>query len=179
MTVSPSSPAGHSTSFSPRRLLKGMIEVLVRRRWLILGFMVFGVVAGGVLFWVNVDQYRSRAVLLIDWPAPTGNLEGAVLNGQGDRERVVRVTQHVLSRPNLQRIIDEFHLYPKLLQSQGYEAAIEEFRTQIQIEMKESGRRWRHCRLPLPIRTCSPAGQITGQIECQYLERTASLTLPL
>lgn len=172
MTVSPSSPAGHSTSFSPRRLLKGMIEVLVRRRWLILGFMVFGVVAGGVLFWVNVDQYRSRAVLLIDWPAPTGNLEGAVLNGQGDRERVVRVTQHVLSRPNLQRIIDEFHLYPKLLQSQGYEAAIEEFRTQIQIEMKDGGRKMEALSIAFTHSDPAIARQITDKLSAGYLEIT-------
>ncbi len=141
MTASSLSPTGHQPHSSRRSFFRDLLDVVVRRKWLILCCMVIGVVLGGLMVWLKEDVYRSWSVLLVEWPDDSASSRSSGFREFSDQERVMLVTQRVLSRINLQKVIDEFHLYPKLRTLQGYEYSIQQFRKRIQVETKENAGR--------------------------------------
>lgn len=101
-------------------------------------FVLLGLVVGGGLAWIKKDLYRSSAVILVAQPK---SLERSVpsVGGRTVPESVLTVTQKILSRTNLQQVIDEFHLSADKVKRHGYEPVIESLRNTINIESKGPG----------------------------------------
>lgn len=120
-----------------QKYLKDFWDLAVRRKWLILTLILLGTAIGGALAWLTVDIYRSETVILIEQQKIPEKYVSSVVGGS-TAERVSTMTQQVLSRTNLQKVIEDFHLYSEVIKAQGYEAVIEELRKNIKIETKGS-----------------------------------------
>ena len=113
--------------------IKDFLDLIVRRKWLIILFILFGLAVGSALGWVKKDLYRSYTVILVEQQKIPENYVPSVV-GESAAQRVSTITQQVLSRTNLQKVIEEFHLFPEMLESQGYEPIIENLRKNIGIK---------------------------------------------
>ena len=121
-----------------RSSIREFLDLAVRRRWLIVIFVLLGFVVGGGLTWVKIDRYRSSAVILVAQPM-SQERSVSLVGGRTVPESVMSATQKVLSRSNLQQVIDEFHLSKDHVKRHGYEPVIESLRNTINIESKGTG----------------------------------------
>lgn len=173
MTPTPSSQTGHPPLSSFRASFRELFDVVVRRKWLILSCMVLGVMLGGLMVWFKEDVYRSWTVLLIEWPDGSRQTRSSGLAEFSDQERVALVTQRVLSRMNLRKVIDEFHLYPKVLPLRGYEFTIKELRKSIQVQTKENAGRIEALAISFAHPDPNIARQVIAQLADGYIEETS------
>ena len=118
--------------------VKEFLDLAIRRKWLIVIFILLGLVVGGGLAWIKRDVYRSSAVIIVAQPKNQERSAPSV-GGNNVPESVLTVTQKVLSRTNLQKVIDEFHLSKDHVKTHGYEPVIESLRKNIKIESKGPG----------------------------------------
>ena len=120
----------------PRRAyIKDSLDLVFRRRWLLVSFVLLGLFVGGGLAWIHEDWYRSTTVIVVE---PVKNLERSVsaVGKNAVADAVLARNRQVLSRTNLQSVIDQFHLSPDIVKSHGYESVIESLRDNITIETK-------------------------------------------
>ncbi|HLJ41026.1 MAG TPA: GNVR domain-containing protein [Candidatus Acidoferrales bacterium] len=87
-------------------------SVVRRHRWLILLsiFVCWGLVWG--IGWLLPATYQSDALILVDQQKVTSDLVPPNVT-VGLQDRLESMTQRILSRTQLQVIIDRYHLYPK------------------------------------------------------------------
>ena len=121
-----------------QKYIKEFLDIISRQKWLIILFILLGIVVGGVMAWKKKDVYRSSTVILVEIQKIPEKYVSSVVSGSAV-QRVSTITQQVLSRTNLQKMIDELHMSPAGINSQGYGPAIAVLRENITIETK--GRR--------------------------------------
>jgi polysaccharide chain length determinant protein (PEP-CTERM system associated) len=110
--------------------------IVRRRRWWLLGPFFACWVIAFALGELLPASYRSETLILIEQQKVPEQY--VVSNVAVDlQERLHSMTQQILSRTRLQRIIDQFHLYPRLRKRLG-EGAVEEMRKDIQIDLVEA-----------------------------------------
>jgi succinoglycan biosynthesis transport protein ExoP len=111
-------------------------RVLLRRRWyLMLPFFVGWVVVFGAS-WFMPSVYRSGTLILVE--QPTVSQQYVVSNVATDlQSRLDSLTQQVLSRTRLLRIIEKLNLFPKH-KGLGPDEMVEQMRRSIQIELVRS-----------------------------------------
>lgn len=115
--------------------LEDYIAFAWRRKWWIL--IPFIVISGAGIAVVHKlpKLYRSSTlIMLVPQRVPPEYVRPTVTTTV--EERLQSIATQVLSRTNLQMIIDEFNLYPDLSKSRTKEEVIEFMRTNIEIEMK-------------------------------------------
>ncbi len=152
--------------------VKDFFELAVRRKWLIIIFVILGIVVGGTLAWLKKDMYRSSTVILVEQQKIHQDYVADVVGGSA-AERVSTITQKVLSRTNLQKMIDEFQLSPKVLKSQGYQPVIEGLRKNIKIKANlTGGRRGKLETLTLSFSHQDPlvAMKVTSKLASQFID---------
>ena len=91
-------------------------------------------------------MFRSTATVLVDREQVPETFVRSAVTGEVET-RLQRISQEVLSRERLARLIERFDLYPQLPRPSTNESAIEQMRRDIQLELKvvEPGRpppRW-------------------------------------
>ena len=118
---------------------KDFLDMAIRRKWLIIIFVILGIVVGVGLAWLKKDIYRSSAVILVERQKIHSKYVSDIV-GDTAAERVSMITQQVLSRTNLQKVIDEFHLSPEKLKNEGYQPVIESLRKNVKINTRLQGR---------------------------------------
>jgi len=97
------------TSTSPMDLSQYWQAVRRRRRGMFWAFLITWAVACA-LAWLLPPRYRSDATVLIEEPRVPKHY--VVPNIESDpQQQLQKMTQEILSRSRLQRIIDDFHLY--------------------------------------------------------------------
>lgn len=111
-------------------------SVVRRHRWLILLsiFVCWGLVWG--IGWLLPATYQSDALILVDQQKVTSDLVPPNVT-VGLQDRLESMTQRILSRTQLQVIIDRYHLYPKhnsLLAMFGPTDPVDQMRKDIKIE---------------------------------------------
>lgn len=154
--------------------LKDFWDLAVRRKWLILSFVILGITIGGALAWLKVDMYRSETVILIEQQKIPEKYVSSVVGGS-TADRVSTMTQQVLSRTSLLKIIEEFHLYSDDIKSQGYEGLIEGLRTNIKIETKVSGGQIEAFNISFAHREPRMAMNVTARLASQYMEENIKI----
>lgn len=108
------------------------LDVARRRRWWVLGSLVTGwALAFGVAA-VIPPTYTSHAVVLVSHAAiPSSYVE---LNVKADLTEWLRnICQRDLDRAHLEKIIEEYHLYPKLRAGTDYDLAVQRMQRDIDI----------------------------------------------
>ncbi len=116
------------------------LAMAVRRRWWLMGpLFICGFVAFGVArFWA--EQYRSEALILVEQQkVPELYVTPNVVTDLQDR--LQSMTQQILSRTRLQKLIEQSNLYPDLRQRMNIDEIVDKMRADIRIELVQAPRR--------------------------------------
>ncbi|MEP6784468.1 MAG: Wzz/FepE/Etk N-terminal domain-containing protein [Sphingomonadales bacterium] len=114
-------------------LLANVWSIAKQRKWmLIIPAIVCAIAAVGIAFLIPAT-YRSKAVLLVESPQ-LASVPGGTQQESAIDERVAKVRQQVLSRPDLIAIAQELQLYPKRRASTSLGDIVEDMRKAITIE---------------------------------------------
>ncbi|MGH8414993.1 MAG: hypothetical protein ACRESX_09720, partial [Gammaproteobacteria bacterium] len=109
-----------------------------RRKWLAIGVfaVVFSILVAIVLSLPNL--YRATATVLVNPNQANGSL--AAGNGADNSldARLASISQQVLSRPRLERLITQFDLYPRLRRDGSLDAAVAQMRHDIHFERTQA-----------------------------------------
>jgi len=108
-------------------------EIICRRRWWLLGSLVAGWVLAFVAGRVIPPTYTSHAVVLVSHTGiPNTYVE---LNVKADlAERMRNISQRILDRNHLEKIIEDYHLYPDLRNRPDPDLAVSTMQRHIQID---------------------------------------------
>ncbi len=123
------------TAYSP----EDVIRIARRRKWLILGPLALGTVIGVGIGQFLPDKYRSEAtIMLLQQRIPDNFVRTTVTTGV--QERLTTLTQQILSRSRLERIILEMDLYAKERRVLPMEDVVQRMRDDIsKPEIEEEG----------------------------------------
>jgi uncharacterized protein involved in exopolysaccharide biosynthesis len=115
-----------------------ILQIMWRRKWLIVVPAV--AIIAGVVAWTHQQKnvYKSDAVVQIVPPRVPQNLvQGSSRTGSGNdrtttETRVRTISQQVLSRSRLEKIIEDFGLYPEARKTGIMEDVVESMRSDIE-----------------------------------------------
>jgi len=166
--------AKKARSFVFQAYAKDFLDLIVRRKWLISVCVLLGIVVGGGLAWMKKDAYRSSTVILVEQQNFSPNYVPSVVGGSA-AERVSRTTQQVLSRTNLKKVIDEFHLFPEVINTQGYEPGIGGLRNTINIETIGRGGQLEAFTISFAHHDPMMAMKVTAKLGSQYIDENIKI----
>lgn len=109
-------------------------SIIMQRKWLVLLPALFGLIIGLAVAFLLPVKYQSRAVLLVEAPLLP---EEVALDPSGAEvvdQRMARIRQQVLSRPQLIELIQRNNLYQTELRTSSLSEVIDEMRNSITIE---------------------------------------------
>lgn len=114
--------------------LRDYLAILNRHKgkMLLTGLLVLLTSIGLAIF--LPPTYTSTATILIEQPIISNDLVDSTISSFADQQ-VQRISQRVLSRPNLRRIIDKFKLYRDQLESETWTTILENMQEAIAVEM--------------------------------------------
>jgi succinoglycan biosynthesis transport protein ExoP len=147
---------------------KDFIDIAIRRKWVIISCILFGLVSGGWGAWFKKDMYRSNTVILVEQQKIPEQYVPSI--GGGAAERVSTITQQVLSRTNLQKVIDEFQLSSDTIKRQGYESVVEGLRKNVKIQTKASRGQLESLTISFAHEDPMVAMRVTSKLASQYIE---------
>lgn len=113
-----------------------------RRKWLAIGVfaVVFSALTAVVLTLPNL--YRATATVLVN-PSQTAHSLDANAGPDGGLDaRLDSISQQVLSRPRLERLITQFDLYPRLRRGGSLDAAVARMHRDIQFQRTQAEQQW-------------------------------------
>jgi polysaccharide chain length determinant protein (PEP-CTERM system associated) len=116
------------------------VAIAWARRWFIV--VPFVVVTAGAIAYAMVQPNRYRAqtsIIITPQQVPTNFVQSTITTMLTERLQMLR--QQILSRTRLERIIEEFNLYPELRASRIMEDAIERMRKDINVQIQASRNR--------------------------------------
>ena len=125
---------GRGASPSLQGKVKDYVDIAIRRKWLILSIVMISVGIACAIAWFKKDVYRSSTVILVEQQTIPEKYVSSVVDDVASR--VSTITQQVLSRTSLAKVIEEFGLFQDVIKAEGYEAAILQMRENIQVETK-------------------------------------------
>jgi polysaccharide chain length determinant protein (PEP-CTERM system associated) len=118
--------------------LPEILGIIRRRRWLFLVPFFAGWLLIWSLSWVLPTLYRSGTLILVEQPAISEKYVETNINDDL-QSRLDSITQQILSRTRLLKIIDKYHLYEKRGgKSLTPDERVEEMRKDIEIELAKS-----------------------------------------
>ncbi len=146
--------------------------MVVRRRWWLMaplflcGFAAFGVAH----FWPV--KYRSEALILVEQQkVPELYVTPNVVTDLQDR--LQSMTQQILSRTRLQKLIEQFGLYGDLQQHMTSDEIVDKMRTDIRIELVQAPRRQDELtafRISFLYSNARVAQQITNELTSLFID---------
>src|SRR5712664_476362 len=146
--------------------------ILCRRRWwLLLGVFVTWAMAS-ITAWILAAEYRSETLILVEQQKVPEHY--VISNVTTDlQDRLQSMTQQILSRTRLQRIIEGFHLYAGEGNRLSPDELVERLRKDIKIELvKAPGRRDELTAFKIYYSSGDPriAQQVTSQLTSLFIE---------
>lgn len=123
------------TETQGRPTLERLRDVWARRKWLaMLAFLPIAA-AGSALVLSLPRLYQSAAIVLVDRQQLPEDLVRPTVTG-GLETRLQTINQEILSRSRLEQLITRFGLYPDLRRRGPMEAAVEQMRRDIHLELR-------------------------------------------
>lgn len=152
--------------------IKYFFDLIVRRKWPIVTCVLLCLLVGGGLAWVHTDVYRSSTVIVVEQHT---NQDRYVVSAEGGDipESISSVIQQVVSRTNLKKVIDEFHLSADIVKRYGYEPVIERFRENVRIDTKGQGGQLEALTISFAHHDPMMAMKVTAQLASQFIQETA------
>ena len=159
-----------------KNYIQDALNIAWRWKWFIASMIILGSLVGGGLAWQKKDIFRSSTVILVEQQKITEEYVRSVVGGSV-AERVSTITQQVLSRTNLQKIIDEFSLFPETIKIDGYEPVINSLRANIKIEIKGMGVMGQVEAFTISFAHQDPmmAMKVTAKLASQYIEENLKI----
>jgi len=105
-----------------------------RKWWILVPFVVVSGLGLAVVFHLPKLYRSTTLIMLVPQRVPTEYIRPTVTTTV--EERLQSIATQVLSRTNLQTIIEEFNLYPKMRASYSKDEVLEFMRSNIEIEMR-------------------------------------------
>jgi polysaccharide biosynthesis transport protein len=112
--------------------IKGIIR---RQRWLFLGLCLAGWLLVWGASWVLPSVYRSGTLILVEQPAVPEKLVASNIDIDIQRQ-LDSITEQILSRTRLMRIIDDLNLYAKDRKRKSPDEIVDKMRKDIDIELE-------------------------------------------
>jgi polysaccharide chain length determinant protein (PEP-CTERM system associated) len=107
-------------------------QVLVRRRWLILVPFAIGVALAPFLATLVPEKYRSETlILVVPQRVPDTYVKATITDSIEDR--LPSITEQILSRSRLERIITDMNLYPERRKRQVMEDVVAAMRDDVNV----------------------------------------------
>jgi len=114
------------------------ISLCIRRKWTIILSMIPVLIAGIIYLLYTPKIYStSTTIVLIPQQIPTSYVKPTFTGNI--RLRIRTIWQEITSRTNLEKVIQQFNLYPKLRQQLPMESVVEYMRNQIKINSRDRG----------------------------------------
>jgi polysaccharide biosynthesis transport protein len=116
------------------------LDMVWRRKWLILGSAILALAVAGVYCIVAPKQYRSETLILVeDQKIPEQYVQGVA---EGNLEqRIFFIQKQLTSRAILGDIVKEFNLYPEVVQRYGQDGGTSMLAQALLVEMVAKGPR--------------------------------------
>lgn len=114
--------------------LRDVMAMLFRWRFWLIGGLVLGTLSATVFAFVVQPVYRSSASLLIESQDIPTTIVASPLNDMAE-DRIGKVREQVLSRANLQRLIDRNKLYPDKRRTLSPDALLARLRRDIAVDL--------------------------------------------
>jgi polysaccharide chain length determinant protein (PEP-CTERM system associated) len=118
---------------SPTLTLTDYWQIIVRKKWLIVGFVLLSVIVAAVLCYVLPKSYRSSTLILVEGQQVPEDYVKATVNSSIE-ERLTMIQQQVMSRTLLTSVVDEFKIYQEEIKKDGMESVIGDLRKNIKVE---------------------------------------------
>jgi polysaccharide chain length determinant protein (PEP-CTERM system associated) len=116
------------------------VHVAWRRRWVWLLPLALCAIGAGVLGWALPARYRSETVILVVPQRVPENYVRPTITA-GIEDRLQTITQQIMSRTRLERIVLEYGLYADLRRTWAMSDVIERMRRDIAVELARDGAR--------------------------------------
>lgn len=108
------------------------MDILRRRKWVVLGVFVFAVTAAWITCLVTPKVYKSTTVIVIEQQKIPENYVKGIVTGQ-PQDRLATIQQYILSRTLIKRVLDQFHLIPPAGGADNIDGVIDGMRKNISI----------------------------------------------
>ena len=113
------------------------LQIAWARRWFIIVPFIVVALGGVVYAQLQPNRYRAQtAILIVPQQVPTNFVQSTVTTMLADRLRMI--SQQILSRTRLERVIEEFNLYPQMRANRIMEDVIEQMRRDIKLDIAAS-----------------------------------------
>lgn len=119
--------------------LQDLVEVIFRRKWWLILTLVTGTTIAVVISYLLPPVYRSSTLILVEpqkvpeayvKPTETSTIE----------DRLNTISQQIMSRQNLEKIIEEFHLYKEKKSTLSQEEIFDLMRKNIEVKVIGKGK---------------------------------------
>ncbi|HWJ69461.1 MAG TPA: GNVR domain-containing protein [Sphingobium sp.] len=120
---------GGSASFIPY-----LPSIILRRKWVVIVPALLGIIIGLAAAFLLPVKYQSRAVLLVEASLLPDDVTLDTNSAQLVDQRMARIRQQVLSRPQLFELIQRNGLYDTELRTKSLSQVIETMRAAIKID---------------------------------------------
>lgn len=124
-------------SISPEQIL----EIVLKRRWLIIIPFILSISAGIYLALTLPKIYQSQTLILVEPQRVPSDFVRSVVTSDIN-ERISTISQQIMSRTNLEKIIEEFNLFSDSEAKNMYlEDKIEDLRDRIDVKVTSDSRK--------------------------------------
>jgi len=117
------------------------IDILLRRRWVIMIPCSIALLVGIFLAILLPRVFEAKTMILVERQKVPENYVQSIVT-EDTSQRITTISQQILSRTNLEKIIEDFNLFKGPQQNQGYiEDQVANLRNRISVEVIRDGRR--------------------------------------
>ena len=116
------------------------IQLLLRRKWIILFGAIPILIAGLVYCLITPLTYKASALIVVVPQKVPESYVRSTITGRND-ERIRGILQEIMSRTVLEELIKKYNLYPEMRKKYPMEAVVERMKDDVQIENPRGARR--------------------------------------
>ncbi len=110
------------------------LDIFYRRKWyIVIPFLLAMSATLSISYWLPREYLSTTMILVERQKVPEDYVKSTVTSSISDRLQTI--SQQVLSRVNLLRLIDEFSLYHNEMGRLGEEAVIQKLRNKIELKV--------------------------------------------
>jgi polysaccharide chain length determinant protein (PEP-CTERM system associated) len=149
-------------------------DIFLKRKWYFI--FPFTLVAACTVFYLLVSPkwYRSSTLILVSAQRiPTDYVKPTVTSGID--ERLISISQEILSRTRLEQIISEFKLYPDRVKTQPMESLVVGMRKDIKIDFPKGEKEKNHFTISYEGKDPQLVASVTGRLAALFVEENMKI----
>ncbi len=154
--------------------LNDYLDVFLRRIWYFLIPLV--IVLAGTVFYASIAPrwYRSSTLVLVSpQKIPENYVKSTITSGI--EERLISISQEILSRTRLEQVIKDLNLYPDKVKSQPMESVVEAMRKDIEIEIPKQDKEKNHFTISYVGKDPKLVAVVTNKLSSLFIEENLKI----